>query len=250
MYTNNLIHMVSLQRCGTHAIANWILHQCAGITTQQPLIECYNDTHYFTCNGAAFCLFNNRFFHDDKLARNTPYGPIEYNLHTAIIIYEIANINEFNTNFEDKDQIFGTIKKEKTIFVLRDVLNCFASWYQKEGHIPKHIRKHWHTRALEWIGITQYVPHKIKINYNKWWDSQTNRRTIVDKLELDFTDIGIDHVPRFGDGSSFDGTTKDGQAQTMSLHTRYKQVGPRFWSFLTDPKFIELSEAIFGVYHD
>jgi hypothetical protein len=66
-------------------------------------------------------------------------------------------------------------------------------------------------------------------------------------MKLNFTDLAIDRVPPFGDGSSFDQRHYDGQAQRMNVLKRYERCGGTMNKvFQKYPRQVELSKQIFG----
>ena len=70
-------------------------------------------------------------------------------------------------------------------------------------------------------------------SYNKWATMTSYRRNMALELGLTFTDEGHQDVPRFGKGSSFDGTTFDGKASEMDIEGRWIK-------FQKDPEFQEI----------
>ena len=254
--TQNLINLIGLQRCGCHAVANWLLHQNPLVASPQSLsllpneISEQNDVCGFKIKNRDFLIYNQFWFkyqepHAPTKLGYTPKGDVE----NAVIVYETGELRRYNIEFDNKKEVFGEIKNEVNVLVLRDYLNCAASWYKQHGECPPHIALFWYHRALEILGKTHYIPNMYFINYNKWFIDKLYRQQICKDLNLHFTDIAIDSVVHYGQGSSFDKQKFDGRAQDMSVNQRYKiyEQTPEFQQYKR-PELIPISEKIFGEY--
>jgi len=56
----------------------------------------------------------------------------------------------------------------------------------------------------EALRITKHMSNVIPVTYNDWFTSKEYRKKIAEQLDLPFTDAGLNDVPGFGGGSSFD----------------------------------------------
>jgi len=67
-------------------------------------------------------------------------------------------------------------------------------------------------------------------------------------LGLEFTDKGLEFVPVFGEGSSFDKRKLDGKAQQMNVFERWRSYidHDQYRSIFKDFEIVDLSEEIFG----
>ena len=61
------------------------------------------------------------------------------------------------------------------------------------------------------------------ILFDRWFSDAEYRQWICRRLDLPFTDAGLNEVVRFGNGSSFDGIDFDGRAQEMDVLKRWKE---------------------------
>jgi len=259
MNTQNLIHLIGLQRCGCHAVANWLLHQYPTIQKPYELKECPNEIEEqnsvsgFNHHNLFFLLYNQFWFpyqepHAPTKVGYTPQGDVG----SSVIVYETGQINRFNLNFENKE-VFGQIKNERRILVLRDILNCCASWYKMHHEVPQHIMLFWYHRYLEITGRTNYIPNKYFVSYNEWFLNKKYREKICEDLDLTFTDVAINSVPNYGNGSSFSKREANGDAQLMGVMTRWKWLlGDKDFRKAVKPyrNLIPLSEEIFGKYDE
>jgi len=64
----------------------------------------------------------------------------------------------------------------------------------------------------------------IDINFNQWFSNKEYRSYICQKLNIDKDDIGLNEVPNYRHGSSFEKLSYNGNAQKMKVLERYKQV--------------------------
>jgi hypothetical protein len=110
------------------------------------------------------------------------------------------------------------------------------------------LLKLWLEHAREFVGETSYLRHRVPINYNQWVEHVGYRRKIASELELRFSDRGVNDVPRFGGGSSFDDSSFHGSAHEMSVTERWRQFidDPVFRAHFRYPEIHEYARRIFG----
>lgn len=84
----------------------------------------------------------------------------------------------------------------------------------------------------------------VDINYNKWFSDKKYRKELCDRLELKFTDDGLNQMLR---GSTFDRYKYQNDAQNMPVFQRYKQcLKDEDYLELIDDEIIKLSREYFG----
>jgi hypothetical protein len=183
-------------------------------------------------------------------------------------------VNAVIANFEDKcpsaayrlacqesTPIVQGLEADETRFVviLRDPFNNLAS---KRRARPERglgaARREagvWIELAREYLGVTNYLPNKVVINFNRWFTDETYRSQISRQLNLDFDASHPEAqkarlaVPR-GDGrSQFDGESYDGRANGMDVLNRWKAFrdDPEFLQLFQHQELIALSDRIFTV---
>jgi len=92
----------------------------------------------------------------------------------------------------------------------------------------------------------------IYINYNTWFTDWTYRKKLCDQLSLQFTDFGINNIPNFGRGSSFQGLSMNGQAQKMNVNERYLELSNNrgflqsLWQY---KQLVHMSDVLFKTKH-
>lgn len=254
--TEKLVNLIGLQRCGCHAVANWILHQHNTVMRSYELkeypneIKEQNEVWGFNIY-KTFLLFNQYWFKYQEPHAPTKLGYTPKEVANAVIVYETGELGKYNIDFDNKKEVFGNIESESTVIVLRDFLNCAASWYRQHGEVPRHIAIFWYDRAMEILNKTWKIPCAEFINYNYWFTNKDYRKHICEKLSLYFTDIGINTVAHFGNGSSFNKREYDGCAQLMDVNNRWKLLehNEEFIEYLKPYReLVQLSERIFGEY--
>ncbi|MDJ0556305.1 MAG: hypothetical protein QNJ68_18080, partial [Microcoleaceae cyanobacterium MO_207.B10] len=108
----------------------------------------------------------------------------------------------------------------------------------------------WLDYAKEYLGETNYLKHnKICINYNQWFPDVEYRQEIAsEKLQIEFSDAGIDKVTSFGGGSSFKGKQFDGNTTSIDVLNRWQKFAddPQYRELFNNPEISEYSERIFG----
>lgn len=169
--------------------------------------------------------------------------------------------------YEDKSlSIISEIKtvnigKSKNIFnviILRDPYNMLASRIAfvnknkdlQKKHFTKFITPEdimilWKEYAREFLNITNNVPNKICINYNKLVTDQQYKREIYHKLMLDPEKVDDNIILGFGRGSSFIGQNLE--INKNEYNERWKKVDIKQY---IDTESETLSELIFGIIID
>ncbi len=248
------IRIVGMRRTGNHAIINWIKNQEIGN------IEFLNDLKV-----------NRNALREsyENLRDNYPF----VNKSCLIRSYEDYSLQEItNWLFESKhDLYFGKSGTRYDVLIIRDKFNLFASRLKHRLNLEKNnsnlgkstygnnflsvrsphktVGDLWIDYAKEYLGETNYLKHnKICINYNQWFTDIDYRRQIAEKLQVEFSDVGIDKVAGQGGGSSFEGKQLDGTAKSMDVLNRWQKFADisRYRELFSNPKIFEYSERIFG----
>lgn len=240
-----VIHFISLQRCGTHAIMNWLLHQNKKYDKFEHPVHIENDV-WSSQDGTAV-LFNSVEFWWENIGKQVDVIK-KNNLkpQTLIVGYETGNLNRWSHDRfnNDIENIFGTGYIRFNILNLRDVQNVCSSFIKRYRTVPEHIIPQWRERAKELVGETNYVKNWIPVKYNWWFADKEYRQTLAKATLSDFTDLGINNVAKFGEGSSFDKTEYEGKAQEMNVLGRFHENEVLLPHFITKED-IELSNRIF-----
>ncbi|MEE4270514.1 MAG: hypothetical protein V2I67_02495 [Thermoanaerobaculales bacterium] len=150
------------------------------------------------------------------------------------------------------DRYIGSSRERRTVLVLRDPYNTFASvWKSKRrmrNRLHRFYRSEWKAYAREFLGETSFLPpDTIMVSFNQWFSDQEYRRDLAGKLGLDAGDRGIQEVSSDGGGSSFSGREHQGRASEMKVLERWRvfEDDPRYAAAFDD-ETVELSRKIFG----
>lgn len=150
------------------------------------------------------------------------------------------------------EPILGRSAKRRTLLILRDAFNTFASAWRGKRRMRRRVERfyahQWKVYAREFLGETGYLPpDTVRINYNRWFSDSGYRLELAEELGLPRSDAGLDDVPGFGGGSSFSGRAAAGAARAMPVLERWRAVAddPVYRRAL-DAETIELSNRIFG----
>lgn len=216
-----LIYWFGMMRCGNHAVMEWLFAQIKGNISRQ---------------------------NNCKLGAKINFIPKNIKSDNMFITYEDKILN-FSKSFCKNADVLGK-RKVYNVIVIRDPFNLFASRFvkrlkrQRQSLPPVKLWKHY---AYEYLGITNYIPNKILINYNLWFSNIKYRKRLSKKFGVKFTDKGKDKVPRHGHGSSFDFRNYDGRGSEMDVLNRWRNlIGNEKYASIFDDEVIELSEKIFG----
>lgn len=235
-HTDLLINVISVQRCGTHAVSNWLLRQHKQIwhdSTPEHKGDYYEISSYYKRN----VMFNGK-------PQTLKYvGDSD----VALICYENVSVEDFVSSQDEIIWSIGRPLKTQNILVLRDFYNFSASFFKRHEYVPEHILKCWESIAKE--VINRENKFKYFINYNKWHKDISYRKEVCKVLGLHFNDYGKQSILDFGGGSSFDGTLRDGEANSLDTEKRwtnfinneaYKRI------IRNNKKLTDMSDSIFG----
>ena len=246
------IRMIGLRRSGNHALIDWIKKQKIGE------FKHINDVP----------IGENPFRHEYEyfLDHYPEYPKIIENLRCQsqgdfkLKEYLIYNYEDYSLpeilepRFERKhDWYVGKSARRIELLILRDPFNLLASRLKKGFISVKSTRVNftdlWVAYAKEFLGETNFLPYqKVCVSYNHWIQDIDYRRDIAQQLGLTFTDAGFNQVARRAGGSSFDGTSHDGDPSKMDLTGRWRHYlsDDLYQSLLNNKLLMTYTERIFG----
>jgi hypothetical protein len=180
----------------------------------------------------------------------------------------MANVKARNkdvlVSFEDIDpkwHLFSTTPPSTaTVLLLRDPYNLFASRIRRGSahkgkaayaHPPSPIFRQmiemWKTHARAFLGESTARPD-VPVYYNRWFESAQYRSQIANRLGIQNTDTGLDAVPMYGGGSSFDGQGFDARGREMAVLNRIEKLTEQERGYLAvvqaDPEVRALHERV------
>jgi hypothetical protein len=114
------------------------------------------------------------------------------------------------------------ISCDKRIFISREYKNHIASLYKKEcdGKLTKNIKI-----FIDFMVTYENYCNKnniYTIKYDEWFSKEEYRIGVCNDLGVAYSDKGLNVVPAFGNGSSFDKMSFNNNAQNMKVTERYK----------------------------
>ncbi|NWF57862.1 MAG: hypothetical protein HXY43_00670 [Fischerella sp.] len=224
---DNLFTFFALKRSGHHAVMVWLAYHFNLPIFVLNNIKPYTDP--FLTSG-----FNNNwgkgsdwlvYVEDVEQIRNVH----KHCLMLSVQDFNITSLADGRDFIWERQRTVGESLRFFNILILRDPFNMLVSRWHKPGLIPKliddsEILDMWEIYAEEYLGITNYIKSKIAINYNLWFSSIDYRKKLSAQFGLDFTDTGLNVVPKTagGTGSSFDRTSYDGRGNQMKVLERWK----------------------------
>lgn len=178
-------------------------------------------------------------------------------MHKQILLYNIENIElprvaGIEMLNGGATAIIGESGERRTVTILRDAFNTFASVRRGKKRWQRRLntfyKDHWKVYAREFLGESRHLPaDTIHISYNHWFLSADYRREIATRFGFEDTEKGLDEVPEYGGGSSFEGREFQNKASAMDVLNRWRHFedDPVYLRALDD-ETIELSNRIFG----
>ena len=238
------ICIVGMRRSGNHAVLNWI-------RAQQPGEVCLLNNVAAGTNPYRYKSDNLLRYHQEhrrqaEIYRQQASGDL-IKRDCLIYSYEDWSLEQITApRFErDRDLYIGKSAKRFDLLILRDPFNLFASRLKqnfvatKSKQLP--MVEMWLEYAKEFVNESRHLKRRrVCVNYNRWFADVGYRRELAARLEIPFSDAGLETVSAFGGGSSFDGTGEGSgagkQAKTLDVTNRWRK-------FADDPAFRQLFES-------
>ena len=248
------IRVAGLRRTGNHAIICWMEEQQKSTSNVYHLNNLkVNENPY------RYKYQNLSYYHPQHqwaIAQYKKQARGELLQRDCLIYsYEDYSLKQiFSAHFENKHDLYiGKTLQRYDVLIIRDPFNLLASRL-KNNFLPVKSKQKsfidlWIEYAKEYLGETNYLKHnKICVNYNLWVKNRDYRHKLAQKLNIEFTDAGIDKVLSHGGGSSFDGKSLDGKATTMDTSNRWKYFvdNPTYLGLIKNKKILNYSHKIFG----
>jgi len=132
------------------------------------------------------------------------------------------------------------------VVLLRDPANWLAS-LRRLGIFQERFIRLWVSLAEKFFLREAQTPGVLAVRFNAWFTERPERERISAHLGLPFTDAGLQHVPHYGSGSSFDRRAFEGRAGEMKVLERWT----RERDFVAQwtgryPVLLDYSQRIFG----
>jgi hypothetical protein len=232
-----ILVVLGMRRSGNHVAINWILEQVDG-----PAV-----------------------FYNNIDSQKAPYtaGRTEFRTRKGksprlILSYEDVSVDQLLSDplisfLETRQKEDGA--RVRFALILRDPYNLFASRLRKwperfstDTKIASQIALYNELAGLAAnpAPIWNDAP-LIPILFNSLISDDDYRRHIASSFGVKEGDVGLDKVPVYGHGSSFDGTTLTGESVRDHVFERWRAVEnePRFQTILRSPEVQEIGNGLF-----
>ncbi|MEM1169856.1 MAG: hypothetical protein AAGJ08_12450 [Cyanobacteria bacterium P01_H01_bin.35] len=250
------IRVAGMKRTGNHAIINWVKSQHTGEVGFINNVSANENPYRYKCEN----LQDHFPKHKWAIEHNHQQAKGNFIKRDCLIYsYQDFPLDKIASDkFEQNHDLYlGKSAIRYDLLILRDPFNLLASRLKTSSKVSHFLSVNsqnktmvdlWLDYGKEYLGQTNYLKHnKICINYNQWFADIEYRRQIADKLQMEFSDAGIDQVNSFGGGSSFEGKQFDGKASSMDVLNRWQKVSdnPKYKQFFNQ-EVLQYSEKIFG----
>jgi hypothetical protein len=209
------------KRSGHHAVITWLASQ------MPETVRHYNDILY------------EPFSHGEVVCKSRPGDTYIGNVEKRNI-YSMEDVPLSNLTNLHKSNL--TI-----VVVIRDIRNTLAS--DIKACNPKVVNKHLKKLVGIWRGYVEgYLGSSPEyfILFDRWFKDKSYRRKICYDLNVPFTDKGLNKVPNYGGGSSFDLTKFNGKAQHMDVLNRWVRFKDHsLYKKYYSPEIRKLNELIY-----
>jgi hypothetical protein len=211
----NLYAIFGMHRSGHHGVLNWICEQHGDVTH-----------------------LNNVRLTDNKLGFQMPrpdVGLTKYgDGHDTLINLESFRLPRWYSEGWPDAPAVADNDKVYPVLVIRRFRNWLASMAMHPG--SKILKTESNEFVNDWAQrrLLPYANHLeeameritfpglIVIRFDQWFADPEYREELCAQLDIPFTDAGLNVVPRFADGSTFDLRNFDGKAQEMRVLERWQ----------------------------
>jgi hypothetical protein len=244
--------VVGMMRTGNHAIISWLRNQVKGkafhlnnlIVDENP----YRHKYYKLSDFYPQHKTRIENYRLQATGNLIPRDCLIYNYED----YDLSKV--FSDRFEKTHDLYlGKTELRHDIIIIRDPFNLIASRLKSNMISVKDFRQNfvdlWIAYAKEYVGETNYLKHnKLCISYNQWCSNIDYRRSIADRLNLEFSDTGIDNIASHGGGSSFDKSNLNIKASEMETSKRWKHYAddPYYRKLVQNRELLFYAKQIFG----
>lgn len=248
------LKVLSMRRSGMHAIINWLGYSLRhaffvnDVCGPSPLDECHYAEPGMCKDDIAdgsvygFVLYSQKT--KTKIA-GTPVDFMKNNTPASCLIY-----NYEDKKYESVNQIRELVPSNNKlkIIILRDPYTLAASRLKKKTQLGSIAGDFMFGELHEtWVSHTNafFNPDVIGIYFNDWFSSLQYRESILKliqsriNIKIDFSDHGINEVPDYAFGSSFDHLDFNSKAQSMDVLNRCKTIN------VSLPEFVEKTWTTF-----
>jgi len=257
MSMRTLVQLFGIRRSGNHTIVNWLKQNSLPDSTDKLVV------HYNSVSSP----------HPKDSWPTDPEELIKYFKVDSLTSNGLV-ILSYEDEFLERATRLPTVVEAKklfpdarvlTVMLIRDPFNMLASRMQKLRSLREDeatgaarflsiplekVTEIWRSYAREYLERTQVLGDSTRINFNEWFQNHRYRDELLSSMfgGIQNRDLGIDEVPIFGGGSSFEGSTFDGRGSQMIIMDRWKLFvdDSGYRALFKDSEITELSEQIFG----
>lgn len=239
-----------LRRSGNHAVIAWIVSLFEGP------VGFFND------------LNHSRPLTPQTASDNLPGFPAarrafagDRGKRLCIYSYEDPDLAK-NRALEPPRHVLGASSRKLDVLLLRDPYNMLASRLKilherKSDHVAGEMLEHdglsivslWMQHAKEFLGESRNLEDGVlAMNYNRWVFDEDYRREICRLLGGAYSEKTLPFIPRYGFGSSFEGSLQPRLLNRLGLLHRWRHLkeDPLFRELIDDPELRKFSDRIFG----
>lgn len=213
-----VFYVLGLRRSGNHAFCNWL-----GCTVA-PSLFCNNGMMWPTDivdNGVTLAI--RKPGHRDIINKAKEFGSIIYGLEN---FYPSQLQHRYGVVAKSYDGCLKD-KRAQTVILVRDPFNTFASILRHSTQGGASFCLYANGQfAGRWTNVAQAAlaadgERTLFVDFNRWASSEEYRKVVCASLGLAFDDRGFDHIPVFGNGSSFTGGRRMTDRQRAGLDRRW-----------------------------
>jgi len=245
------IRIFGMKRSGTHAIATWLYghfdsKDCMVFNNSNLTLKKTYRKRKGKAAGAQFPLKLS------KLRKQNPNGGciniveslglegIAYKLGSYKSSYNVLKryyLNQYGMS-KFSNQEYNILLYRSCFNHLSSILNHYGLWHLACKDFIEMSTQY----ELEAMGVTNRIPDKVVVLYDKWFSDVDYRKSISARLGLEHTDKLLNKIWRIGSTFATSKSEFQGKAQNMDVLNRYKMLrgvcGKKKESFVIEKVFL------------
>jgi len=240
-----LFVLFAMHRSGQHAVINWICRQHGNITNLNH-VAVERETRRIIPHRPDHTKSKMVYGNGADLFINIESTPPE-----RWITERWDDINEVKA--ADSIQFIVQVRRFRNWAASQARNEGMQIWYEnlprKEFWSKWDKRIHAYKHHLSIATAGGPLPDTLIVRFDDWFHDPVYRAALCERLDIPFTDAGIDAVSQWAGGSSFDGKDYDGKAREMNILGRWEEMKGTepYDSFMSrDIELNDKSEALFA----
>jgi hypothetical protein len=235
---HEILIVFGLRRSGNHVVINWIKEQTDGSVVfcnninpdRSPFSARMKEFRLRARNRSARIILSYEDICPDRLLSSAPLLSVLQDSKAARVRFALVLRDPYN--------LFASrLRKWPERFADDDAISAQTALYAEHARLVQQAEPIWRDAPL------------VPILYNDLIRDPATRSRVAEALGIRDGDRGLETVPVYGHGSSFDGTDRQVAAMRNQVFTRWREMetDPTFQEVIANRNLQQIGETLFGM---